>query len=29
MPLMNDTEMISAEMSEHNEQFLRRGRTAG
>jgi murein DD-endopeptidase MepM/ murein hydrolase activator NlpD len=29
LPMLNDTEAISAEMSEHNEQFLRRGKTAG
>jgi murein DD-endopeptidase MepM/ murein hydrolase activator NlpD len=27
MPMLNDTEEISAEMSEYNEQFLRRGKT--
>jgi murein DD-endopeptidase MepM/ murein hydrolase activator NlpD len=29
MPLLNDTEAISAEMSEHNERFLGRSKNAG
>jgi murein DD-endopeptidase MepM/ murein hydrolase activator NlpD len=29
MPMLNDTEEISAEMAEHNGRFLRSGKTAG
>jgi murein DD-endopeptidase MepM/ murein hydrolase activator NlpD len=29
MPLLNDTEGVSAEMAEYNERFLGRGKTAG